>query len=335
MTVNFLDVMIIDSDTISFLLSDLSQPVLDGRGRGGAARCPCWCCSGGSIRFACALRSASLGAIGCLAGAERLSLRRAARPDEAFDADELRVAVRALRRRWRSSTSMTRGLMESDASRAADLAAAAPAACQPAQRLPHIIMVLDEVELRHHASCRASRCRRAIGAISVRSTARRARSLVEGAGGPSWYTEYNVLTGLSARSFGRFADFVTRIAAGRVKRGLPNALRRCGYSTFSLYPWLRRVPRRAPFPDDARRRALPRRRGHRRTSDLEPDSSIYNAAADLIARERGSGPLFIFAYLAANHFPWTIRYRAGPDAGLARSRQRASERSTNTCAART
>ena len=32
--------------------------------------------------------------------------------------------------------------------------------------------------------------------------------MVEGAGGPSWYTEYNVLTGLSARSYGRFSDFV-------------------------------------------------------------------------------------------------------------------------------
>ena len=48
--------------------------------------------------------------------------------------------------------------------------------------------------------------------------------MVEGAGGPSWYTEYNVLTGLSARSYGRFADFVTRIAAGRVSAG---CRRRC------------------------------------------------------------------------------------------------------------
>ena len=62
--------------------------------------------------------------------------------------------------------------------------------------------------------------------------------LVEGAGGPSWYTEYNVLAGLSARSFGRFSYYVTRIAAGRVERGLPTALRRCGYRTFSIYPAL-------------------------------------------------------------------------------------------------
>jgi hypothetical protein len=27
--------------------------------------------------------------------------------------------------------------------------------------------------------------------------------LVEGVGGPSWYAEYSVMTGLSARSFGR------------------------------------------------------------------------------------------------------------------------------------
>ena len=82
----------------------------------------------------------------------------------------------------------------------------------------------------------ASSCRRATARISVRSTARRASLLVEGSGGPSWYTEYNVLTGLSARSYGRLSYYVTRIAAGRVERGLPQALRRCGYKTFTLYP---------------------------------------------------------------------------------------------------
>ena len=57
--------------------------------------------------------------------------------------------------------------------------------------------------------------------------------LAESYGGPSWFTEYNVLAGLSSRSFGRFSYFVTRIASGRAERGLPLALRRCGYSTVS------------------------------------------------------------------------------------------------------
>ena len=85
---------------------------------------------------------------------------------------------------------------------------------------PHIIMVFDEFSIdirvlpgtkvppdyeRHFVSFDG-----------------KARSfVVEGIGGPSWFTEYNVLTGLSVRSYGRFGDFVTRIAAGRVERGLP------------------------------------------------------------------------------------------------------------------
>ena len=108
-------------------------------------------------------------------------------------------------------------------------------ACQPAGKPPHIILVLDESSFDITARP-ASRCRPVTAAISSRSTARQRSLIVEGAGGPTWFTEYNVLTGLSARSFGRFAYFVTRIAAGRVERGLPHALRRCGYKTFTLYP---------------------------------------------------------------------------------------------------
>ena len=74
--------------------------------------------------------------------------------------------------------------------------------------------------------------------ISSRLTARRGGFWWKASAAPAGIAEYNVLTGLSARSFGRFSYFVTRIASGRVTRGLPNALRRCGYQTFSLYPSL-------------------------------------------------------------------------------------------------
>src|SRR5439155_1021117 len=65
---------------------------------------------------------------------------------------------------------------------------------------------------------------------------RRRTMVAEATGGPTWYTEFNVVTGLSARSFGDLKFYVTRIAAGRVTRGLPGALQRCGYKTVSLYP---------------------------------------------------------------------------------------------------
>ena len=82
--------------------------------------------------------------------------------------------------------------------------------------------------------------------------------VVEGAGGPSWFTEYNVLAGLSVRSYGRFADRSPGMAAGRVKRGLPYALRECGYKTYSLYSWFGAFVGARALPDHDRDRAFPR-----------------------------------------------------------------------------
>jgi hypothetical protein len=131
--------------------------------------------------------------------------------------------------------------------------------------------------------------------------------LAESNGGPSWFTEYNVLAGLSSRSFGRFAYFVTRIASGRVERGLPLALRRCGYDTISVYPAFG---------------AFMSARGFQTTTgiehfhdahdlgarDVEPDSFFYDKALGLMAEAPPATPLFMFVYLAANHFPWETRF---------------------------
>ena len=131
----------------------------------------------------------------------------------------------------------TRGLMESDATAPDRLRGAAGQTCHPATKPPHIVMVFDESSF--DISVVANVAVPPDYRRHFRSLDGKQRSfVVEGAGGPSWYTEYNVLTGLSARSYGRFADFVTRVAAGRIERGLPHALRQCGYRTFSLYPSL-------------------------------------------------------------------------------------------------
>ena len=108
-------------------------------------------------------------------------------------------------------------------------------ACRPDRKLPNIILILDESSF--DASVAPGIKLPADYAAHFRSFDGKARSmLVESTGGPTWYSEYNVLTGLSARSYGKLMYYVTRIAADRVTRGLPNALARCGYQTFSLYP---------------------------------------------------------------------------------------------------
>jgi len=45
------------------------------------------------------------------------------------------------------------------------------------------------------------------------------------------------------------------------------------------------------------------------TKQIEPDRFYYDAAAKMIERERTNGPMFVFVYLAANHFPWNHRWR--------------------------
>ena len=43
--------------------------------------------------------------------------------------------------------------------------------------------------------------------------------------------------------------------------------------------------------------------------DVEPDAFYYDKAKELIGRERGSEPLFLFVYTVANHFPWDTKFR--------------------------
>ncbi len=134
------------------------------------------------------------------------------------------------------------------------------------------------------------------------------RSLVvESTGGPTWYTEYNVLTGLSSRSYGRLQYYVTRIAAGKVERGLPQALRRCGYKTFTLYPAHNAFLSARHFQTGAGIQRLIDST-EMLMGDIEPDSFFYDQARRMIARERDK-PLFLFVYTVANHFPWDFVYR--------------------------
>jgi hypothetical protein len=130
---------------------------------------------------------------------------------------------------------------------------------------------------------------------------------VEGTGGPTWYTEYNVLTGLSVESFGKLKFYATRIAAGRVERGLPKVLRRCGYKTFSMYPTYGAFLSAKRFQHSAGVQKVIEG-PEMGAGDVEPDSFFYNRGLELFARERGAAPLFMFLYTVANHFPWDSPY---------------------------
>jgi hypothetical protein len=305
MSANFLDVLLIDADTLSFLLT--VYPNLRWWVAGcAAAIVPLLVLFWWADPLRVRMRWAALGALASVAVLSALSLTNPMDRDKAFEPVNF-ISQFARSGVLAAVDLSTRGLLDSDAAIRDRLPEILPAACPLTQRLPHIVMVLDESSFD-------------IGAVPgvevpanyhshFRSFDGKNRSLlVEGAGGPTWYTEYNVLSGLSARSFGHFAEFVTRIAAGRVTRSLPNALRPCGYTSFSVYPWLG---------------AFLSARGFQKTlgidhfldakdlnsKEVETDEFYYNYAADLIAREKKNGPVFVLSYLMANHFPWSYRWR--------------------------
>lgn len=305
MTASFVDLMIIDTDTVSFLFTIFPAlrlivtlcalvliPLVIVAWRFDPFRVYRW--------------KAAAALFGCLAGLTALEVHLPLQPFEAFYGGNqvsqfARSGVDAI------SELLTHGMMEADASTTDHLLPLGESSCRPQQPPPHIILIHDEssFDIRTAPSVRVPA---GYGAHFKSFDGKERNFLVEGNGGPSWFTEYNVLEGLSARSFGRFSYFVTRIAAGRVERGLPAALRRCGYRTFSLYPALG---------------AFMSARSYQTTTgvqhfydqhdlgakEIEPDSFFFNAATKMIGREHEHSPMFVFVYLAANHFPWDFRYR--------------------------
>ena len=305
MTANFLDLMIVNADTISFLLAvkpDLSRKVLLVLALGLPALTLIWWLDVFRIR----LRTAATGLVACAAALLGISI---AFPQEEWDTFVGGSYVSKFARSGVAAVSeyVTHGYMESDAAIIDRLRVLPNEVCVPGGKRPHIVLVHDEssFDIRVLPGVKVAA---GYGAHFRSFDGKRRHFISEGAGGPSWYAEYNVLAGLSARSFGRFAYYVTQIAAGRVERGLPAALRRCGYRTFSIYPALGAFMSARNFQiTTGMEKFLDQ--GALGTKRIEPDGFYYDAALRMIEREREKGPMFLFVYLAANHYPWSYRWR--------------------------
>ena len=304
-TANFLDLMIVNADTVTFLLAvkpDLSRKILLVLALVLPWLTLIWWIDVFRIR----LRTAATGLTACAAALLGISI---ALPQEEWDTFVGDSYVSKFARSGVAAISAyaTHGYMESGTDIVDRLRVLPNEVCVPGGRPPHIVLVHDE----------SSFDIRVLPGIKVTAgygdhfrsfDGRRRHFISEGAGGPSWYAEYNVLAGLSARSFGRFAYYVTQIAAGRVERGLPTALRRCGYRTSSIYPALGAFMSARNFQTTAgMERFLDQ--GALGTKRIEPDGFYYDAALRMIERERDKGPMFLFVYLAANHYPWNYRWR--------------------------
>ncbi|MGO4714483.1 sulfatase-like hydrolase/transferase [Bradyrhizobium sp. 2TAF24] len=305
MTANFVDLMVIDRDTVAFLFTIF--PNLRWSAIGTAIlvlplMVALWRLDPFRLRRLPAV-AALLGCLAALVGLAKISPDEAWRGyyDDGYVSKFARSGVTAV------SDFLNYGFMQSDAFAAEALKLPLVDSCTPAGRRPNIIMIHDESSFDIRAAG-GVKVPAGYGSHFLSYDGKARKFLAESNGGPSWFTEYNVLAGLSARSFGPFAYFVTRIASGRVERGLPLALRRCGYSTVSLYPAFGGFMSARSFQLTTGMQAFhdARALGAR---GVEPDSFFYGKALNLLAQEKGPQPVFMFVYLAANHFPWEVKFR--------------------------
>lgn len=305
MTANFVDVMVIDSDSAAFLFTifpDLRWSVV----LAALVTIPLMYALWWLDPFRIRRLPASAGLLACLAV---LSGQAVVWPVEAWRGyyDDGYLSKFARSGVTAVSDFVNYGFMESEAVLAERLKVPLEDSCHVAGRRPHIIMVHDEssFDIRQANGVKVPA---GYGSHFKSFDGRQRTFLAESSGGASWMAEYNVLAGLSSRSFGRFSYFVTRIASGRVERGLPLALRRCGYSTISLYPAYGAFMSARGFQTttgiqhfyDARDLGA---------KGIEPDAFFYDKAVRLIAEQPANTPLFTFVYLAANHFPWEKKFR--------------------------
>jgi hypothetical protein len=304
MTASFIDVMVIDSETFTYIATVFPKV------RWAAAATlmlaiPLAAAFWYFDRLRMRRLTALAGGAACLTVLTGLSLAKPVHPGEAFGDDSYvsgfaRSGVSAL------SELMTHGLLESDAVVVDRLKSVPDEVCEASGKRPHIVLVHDEGSFDIRA-VDGIKVPQDYGSHFLSFDGKARRFMVEGAGGPSWYTEYNVISGLSARSYGGFAFFVTRIAAGRVERGLPRALQRCGYHTFTIFPL---------FGGFMGARSYQTGTGvqhfvdgdEQRASVFEPDRFYFENAVRMIDRERHKGPMFLYVYLTANHFPWSYPF---------------------------
>jgi phosphoglycerol transferase MdoB-like AlkP superfamily enzyme len=319
LTLTFLDFLIIDRDTFSFLLSVFPRLQMQLMVAGLVAVPLLWLV----WRFDPFRVRRRIALTGVAASAALIAVMSVASPELAWEPFQGVNHISNLARSGVVAVSRlaSTGWIEADPpangplSLARDARAAGLPAlpsgetCDATARRPHIIMLLDESSF-DITSAPGIKVPAGYTDYFKSSDGKQRTMIAESTGGPTWYTEFNVLTGLSARSFGDLKFYVTRIAAGRVTRGLPQALQRCGYKTVSLYP---------TYGDFLSARAFQKGTGVGEfidmadmgvNEDMQPDKFYFDQALKVLAREQPQrSPVFMFVYLTANHFPWWNVYR--------------------------
>jgi phosphoglycerol transferase MdoB-like AlkP superfamily enzyme len=136
------------------------------------------------------------------------------------------------------------------------------------------------------------------------------RLRVETYGGASWLTEFSVLTGISASSFGGMQQLVQPLMTDKLRDTLPQTLDRCGYRNIIFYPLMRNFVSNAKFYASVGIKELFDAKDQGAQTYDKRDRFYFGNALDEIARhlQQSRQPLFTMIFTIAAHWPYDTVY---------------------------
>ena len=183
------------------------------------------------------------------------------------------------------------------------------AACLPASKPPHIVLIHQE-SVTPPAHFPTLSYDRSLDGFFHSFDGKLNTLRVETYGGGSWLTEFSLLTGLSTYSFGGMRQFLQQVMAGKIGDTLPQALARCGYRNVFFYPMLRHFLGSAKFFEAVGLSEIvdAKAQGARRAN--ERDRFYYANALNEIGRHvaASSRPLFVYIQTMAAHGAYDFAY---------------------------
>ena len=184
-----------------------------------------------------------------------------------------------------------------------------PASCASGAKAPHIILIHQESVV-PPAFFPTLDYDRSLDPFFHSFDGKLNKLRVETYGGASWLTEFSLLTGLSAQSFGGMRQFLQHVMAGGVHDTLPQALARCGYRNVMFYPMLRHFLGAGRFFEAVGFREIVDAKAQGAKVANERDRFYYaNALAEIDRHVKASvQPLFLFIQTMAAHGPYDYAY---------------------------
>jgi hypothetical protein len=126
-------------------------------------------------------------------------------------------------------------------------------------------------------------------------------------GGPTWATEFSILTGIPSSCYGPFASHAFQWARGKIHHTLPRYLKEHGYLTGLVFPIDKEFIRSDLFYSSIGFDEIRDQRTLDAKSDREPDAFYFNHAISWLKDHfaKRTEPLLLYVLTMSNHYPHT------------------------------